>query len=98
MKKLYIQHVHLGAKEWGNELMLQIATEILDNETNKDKILVVHVYEHAGWWLQYAKLDGEIIVVGTANDAAVMKGKPELFRQRYVTGADFEYLPEVRRE
>jgi hypothetical protein len=60
-KKLY---VYLGPKEWGNELMSEVATEAFAADPSLD---AVEVNEHAGWFLIYLR-DGTII--GTANDRA----------------------------
>ena len=90
-----IIHVHLADNEWGNELMGQVADELLAIHKDVEN-LVVHVYEHAGWFLQFAMLDGEKIVVGTANDAAVMSDKCGCFRRR-IAGCQWKYLPAIRR-
>ncbi len=96
--KLFLQTVHLAADEWNNEIMLEVATELLNKppQMEKDDIYVVEVYEHGGWWLQYAKIDSEIIVVGTANDAAVMPHKAKHLQER-ARGAESVYLPAIRR-
>jgi hypothetical protein len=60
-KKLY---VYLGPKEWGNELMSEVATEAFAADPSLD---AVEVSEHAGWFLTYLR-DGTIIE--TANDRA----------------------------
>jgi hypothetical protein len=68
--KLY---VYLGPKEWGNELMSQVATEAFSADPSLD---AVQVNEHAGWFLTYLR-DGTI--VDTANDRAVLNDKATNF-------------------
>lgn len=65
-RKLWI---YLGPREWGNELMCQVAREAFANDTSLD---VVQVNEHAGWHLTFLR-DGTI--VGTANDQAHLNDK-----------------------
>ena len=73
-RKLWI---YLGPKEWGNELMCQVAREAFANDTSLD---VVQVNEHGGWYLTFLR-DGTI--VGTANDQAHLNDKAiRLPRQR----------------
>jgi hypothetical protein len=60
-RKLWI---FLGAKEWGNDLMRQVAEEALTTDPSLD---AVEVHEHGGWYLTSLR-DGTI--VGTANDQA----------------------------
>ena len=60
-RKLWI---FLGPKEWGNDLMRQVAREAFDADASLD---AVEVNEHAGWHLTFLR-DGT--VVGTANDQA----------------------------
>jgi hypothetical protein len=69
-RKLY---VYLGPKEWGNELMGQVATETFASDPSLD---AVQVAEHAGWFLTYLR-DGTII--GTANDQASLNDKATKF-------------------
>jgi hypothetical protein len=69
-RKLY---VYLGPKEWGNELMGQVATDAFAADPSLD---VVEVNEHAGWFLTYLR-DGTII--GTANDRAYLNDKATKF-------------------
>ncbi len=72
-KKLWI---YLGPKEWGNELMSQVAMEAFAVDTSLD---AVQVYEHGGWFLTFLR-DGTI--VGTANDQAHLSDKAiEFLRQ-----------------
>jgi hypothetical protein len=68
--------IHLADKEFGNDIMWQIA----EREFAKHKdlpLLFIMVIEHGGWWLQYAK-DGTI--VGTANDCAVLSEKARRYK------------------
>ena len=69
-RKLWI---FLGPKEWGTDLMRQVAREAFDADASLD---VVEVNEHAGWHLTFLR-DGT--VVGTANDQAHLDDKAEKF-------------------
>lgn len=67
----YRAYIHLGANEWGNELMRQIADEYA-GQTDK-RPLIVSVHEHGGWHLSYlygAPGIDDGTICGTANDAA----------------------------
>ncbi len=44
--------------------------------------LIVEVYEHGGWWLGFAKDDGQIIIVSTANDMATVNPARRRFWDR----------------
>lgn len=60
-RKLWI---FLGEKEWGNDLMREVARETFATDASLD---AVEVHEHGGWYLIFLR-DGT--VVGTANDQA----------------------------
>lgn len=79
MKVATIQRVEirLGDKEYGNELMLKVATEAIA-EARDRKHVHVTIIEHGGWWLQYAFLnDADMVVVGSANDSACYSKRVE---------------------
>jgi len=66
--------IHLGANEWGNDLMGLIADDYAAEHPDL-RPLIVSVHEHAGWHLSYLYgaagiADGTIC--GTANDAATL--------------------------
>ena len=84
-RKLWI---FLGAKEWGNELMRQVAMEAFANDASLD---AVQVHEHGGWYLTFLR-DGTI--VGTANDQAQLTDKAIQFL-RSIYG--YESAGEIRR-
>ena len=69
-RKLFI---YLGPREWGNELMSQVAAEAFQADGSLD---AVQVHEHGGWFLTYLR-DGTI--VGTANDQASLSAKAVAF-------------------
>ncbi len=69
-RKLWI---FLGPKEWGNDLVRQVAKEAFDADASLD---AVQVNEHAGWHLTFLR-DGTN--VGTANDQAHLDDKAEQF-------------------
>jgi hypothetical protein len=79
--KVFVVRVHLADNEWGNELMKQVAQEIILSIRKLVTPLVVYVYEHAGWALGYTMIDGELKVCYSANDAARYSEKVEAFRQ-----------------
>ena len=53
-RKLWI---FLGAKEWGNELMRQMAREAFATDASLD---AVEVHEHGGWYLTFLR-DGTVV-------------------------------------
>jgi len=63
-----LEYVYLASDEWGNEIMQQVADETLDNMNHP--LACVCVYEHAGWYLEYARFNGRTIIIGSANDQA----------------------------
>jgi len=71
---IYRTYIHLGANEWGHELMQELANAYAKEHAEK-RVLVVEVLEHAGWFLSFLYgapgiRDGAIC--GTANDLAVL--------------------------
>jgi hypothetical protein len=84
-RKLY---VYLGPRDWGNELMSEVATEAFAADPSLD---AVEVSEHAGWFLTYLR-DGTII--GTANDRACLSEKATNFLKRIY---GFDSAGEIRR-
>jgi len=76
-------YVCLAADEWGNEVMQEVAAELLA-QWQKERNLIVVVYEHAGWYLAFARppkdaKDKRPICVDTANDAAVLSRDAQFF-------------------
>ena len=84
-RKLWI---FLGAKEWGNDLMRQVAMEAFANDASLD---AVQVHEHGGWYLTFLR-DGTI--VGTANDQAHLTDKATDFLNSIY---GYESAGEIRR-
>jgi hypothetical protein len=84
-RKLWI---FLGPREWGNELMRQVAKEALATDLSLD---AVEVHEHGGWYLTF--LRGGTIV-GTANDQAQLSDSAIQFL-RSIYG--YESAGEIRR-
>ena len=101
--KIHRINVHLADDEFGNALMEQIARALID--ANPDKNLLVTVYEHAGWFLQYVKHPRDLtrlLIVGTANDMAVLSLEAEQYIHRLRQAEaeqdlDLVILPEIRR-
>jgi hypothetical protein len=69
-RKLWI---FLGASEWGNDLMRQVAREAFATDASLD---AVQVNEHAGWHLTFLR---DCTIVGTANDLAHLNDKATEF-------------------
>ena len=68
---LGIAWVHLGENEWGNETMERVANEMADSRFADVRPLLLTVYEHGGWFLQFFYDDRHrALCVGTANDCA----------------------------
>ena len=84
-RKLWI---FLGASEWGNDLMRQVAREAFATDASLD---AVQVHEHAGWHLTFLR-DGT--VVGTANDQAHLNDKATEFLNSIY---GYESAGEIRR-
>jgi hypothetical protein len=80
--------IYLGPKEWGNELMTEVATEAFAADPSLD---AVEVHEHGGWFLTYLR-DGTII--GTANDQAHLSDKAKDFLRKIY---GFDSAGEIRR-
>lgn len=94
---LYKLYIHLADDEWGNAFMHQVAAEALaDPKYQAFQPLVVSVYEHAGWALEFALLDGRPTVVSSANDLAVFQGAAARFRQEY-HDASLRFAGAIRR-
>jgi hypothetical protein len=70
--------IHLADDEWGNSLMQEIAETAIANWKGPGE-LVVEVYEHAGWHLAWARIDGQITCVSSANDCAQFPKKIKQF-------------------
>ncbi len=69
--KLYARKlwIFLGPREWGNDLMRQVAMEALATDPNLD---AVEVHEHGGWYLTFLRAG---TIVGTANDQAQLSDR-----------------------
>lgn len=66
---VYYQPVYMAENEYDRgRLMDKIAESILAAPENEGKTMIVCVHEHAGWFLDYAMVDGMPRIVGTAND------------------------------
>lgn len=72
--------VWLADNEYGNPLMNRVAEEFLCDHPEVD---VVEVIEHAGWWMRYARLNGRVVVIGSANDQAVYPDEVQELRREY---------------
>src|SRR6516165_7755297 len=84
-RKLWI---FLGPREWGNDLMRQVAMEALATDPSLD---AVEMHEHGGWYLTFLR-DGTI--VGTANDQAQFSDKAIQFLNSIY---GYESAGEIRR-
>jgi hypothetical protein len=85
-KTVHVQHIHLASDEWSSSgIMDKLAKEWLDAHKHLiqgDDHIACQVYEHAGWSLSYT-LDskGELMVIGSANDAAAWHGEKKEWRE-----------------
>lgn len=96
-KVLHAVEVHLAENEWGNELMRDVALATFADPKYADiDELIVTVYEHAGWWLSYARTRGGILVVSSANDSAVFHGPAWQWRREHKEH-HWKYIDDVRR-
>lgn len=89
-------YIRMADNEWSSNCPMDaLAKEQL--ELHKDvPNLVVYVNEHAGWYLGYAMVDGRMVIVDTANDAATVSPERRRFWER-VKGATWESLPGINR-
>lgn len=92
-----VRHVriHLGPKEWDNSTMRKVAKEFIEANPGETP-LVVTVYEHGGWALGFAMIDGELEVVNSANGSAVYPEKTMAFKKAIYHAKWVDY-PEIRR-
>lgn len=89
--------VHLAGNEWGNATMLRLATEALTSRKRPAGIEVVTVFEHGGWWLEYALVNGAVCVVNSANGGARFSPDVEKWHAERA-GRKWESLGTIRRE
>jgi hypothetical protein len=83
--------IHLGTKEYGNQIMETVARETFAAYTTADKVTI---YEHGGWWLSYRR---DMQVVGTANDCAVFSDDIKDWWRQWPRGTDYVNLADIRR-
>ena len=91
-----VAQIQLSADEWGNRIMEAAAREVLDSSPHVD---LVHVSEHAGWALTFARSTEHLerlIVVGSANDRARFAGEAAEIRQQ-LANRERVYLPTITR-
>lgn len=94
--KVHTLYVRMADNEWGTtHPMEKIAAEQFRLNRHVEN-LVVNVQEHAGWYLQYAIVDGRQVIVGTANDAAVVTPERKRFWDS-VKGAEHTMLRQINR-
>ena len=64
--------VYMDHTEWSATTSMEgLAVEQINKLEGTEQLwAVVTVHEHAGWWLSYARIKGEIRCVGSANDGA----------------------------
>ena len=82
---LVVAQIRLAEYEWGNRQMEAAARELLDSSPHVD---LVHVSEHAGWSLWFARSvehPERLIVVGSANDRARYSGEAADIRAQLAT-------------
>lgn len=69
---IYDCHVRMAAHEWSSTTSMDgIAIDWFVTLSQEDRpSSSCTVNEHAGWWLMYGWINGEVRVVGSANDGA----------------------------
>jgi hypothetical protein len=93
--------VKMTDHEWSsNTDMGLLARHELAKYPKTDRV-VVHVQEHAGWYLEYGRdpgsEDGKIVVVGTANDAATVTEERRRFWRHWNEDTQKAEWVEVKR-
>ena len=94
------QMIHMADDEWGNSLMQEIAETAIAGWKGPGE-LVVEVYEHAGWYLAWSRIDGKIACVSSANDCAQFTKKIKQFWCDFNTadkGKMVQWVAPIRRE
>lgn len=94
VRTLYLQEVHLAPNEWGAETMITVANAHLN--TARGRYCVITVHEHGGWWLQFTRIEGETICIGSANNLARWSVLVEKYRQ-FLDRMKIKQLPSIRR-
>jgi len=80
-----MEYVYLADNEWGSDFMIKVAEDTLDRMNHP--LAAVCVYEHAGWYLEYARVDGRTVCIGTANDMAKLS-EPALRYHALIRGLE----------
>lgn len=73
--------VFLASHEYGNDIMLQVAREQFQCHKDKENLRIT-VYEQGGWYLSYGFIDGEVMVVASANDRAIFSPSVDSYWKR----------------
>lgn len=64
-------YIQLADDEWEHDYKRPYSImKFVAEEELKDGAYVVEVREHTGWWLRYAMINGEVKIIGSANDQA----------------------------
>jgi hypothetical protein len=91
--------IHMATDEWGNRLMQMVAETIINKDATDKPPLIVHVHEHAGWSMSFAKFDD-----GTVGSYHTSSGVPHesspggRFWQRQYHTTDREHSGDFRRD
>ena len=72
--------------------MVEIARITFDKFRGDKSRLLVEVYEHAGWFLSFAFIDGNVRCVSSANDAARFGEEVKEFWRRYNTEKNKKFV------
>lgn len=96
MREVYYLFVQLAPHEWSPPLdMRALACEYFQRYSERP--LIVRMCEHAGWYLTFTEIDGEVTCVGSANDAATYPRKVMDF-WREVRSAKMVPLGTIKRD
>ena len=94
------QTIHLADDEWSTNLMQMIAEEAIGAWRGYGE-LVVEVWEHGGWHLTFAAINGVVECVSSANDCATFSKKIKQFWSEFNTADKAKLVrwgPAIRRE
>lgn len=89
------QLIFMADDEWGNRLMQQIA-ETAIAEWRGPGELVVEVWEHGGWHLTFARINGRIDCVSSANESARFDDQIRQFWSDYNSASKWLKVDMVR--
>lgn len=89
------QTVYMADHEWQPKHdMRAIAQEVFSQDADPET-LFLEVREHAGWWMAFGMLDGELFCFGSASCGN--RESPKVIAWHNRTG-DIKWIPSIRRQ